>query len=151
MFRSLSAVPALHSYRNPIVPLVQGLFFEEDFFSHSTIPVLSVPANGTVAGTALSLALTLTKREIIFAGLDFCSSDISSHVKPHGFDSLIRDTADRLSPYYSRVFERAFSAFPFFDGEKKYSQLSVSQDVYRMVQDLHAQLRQSVQIQSDRN
>ncbi len=44
-----------------------------------------IPQNGTVSGSALYLALSLTEYPVFYTGLDFCTSDIKSHCMPGEF------------------------------------------------------------------
>jgi len=60
--------------------------------------VARVTAAGTVAYSALGLALGATWGEIIVLGLDFNQRDLFSHVRPHGFDTLWEAGTARLEP-----------------------------------------------------
>lgn len=70
------------------------------------LPALSVPAHGSVAGSALYAAEELTTGPIVFAGLDLSFADIRSHVRGHSFDSILLARSSRLTPpetlYYAR-------------------------------------------------
>ena len=79
---------------------------EQFFIRTLDIPSADAISHGTVAGTALHLALSLGTNAVFFAGLDLEFNDIVGHCRPHTFDSLFCSRADRLSPlthiYYSR-------------------------------------------------
>lgn len=108
----LSAATGAWKLGLPVVPLSQEVFYETEFLSEAGLSAVSVPANGTVSGTALHLARALSRKIVVFTGLDFCTSDIRSHVRPHAFEPFDRDDAFRLRPWHGRVYERAVSSYP---------------------------------------
>lgn len=66
-----------------------------------------VPAQGTVAATALLLALGRKQSTVIFAGLDFCYRDIFSHVRPNNFENWLEPTSNRLGCLHHKIFALA--------------------------------------------
>jgi hypothetical protein len=57
-----------------------------------------VPAHGTVAGTALQLALALQEWPVVLAGIDLAWHGLQSHARPH-LSQVYRDLAgSRLTP-----------------------------------------------------
>jgi hypothetical protein len=108
----LSAATGVWRLGLPVVPLSQEAFYETELLSEAGLRATTVPANGTVSGTALHLSRALRLKTVVFAGLDFCTSDIRSHVRPHAFERFDRDDASRLRPWYGRVLERTISSYP---------------------------------------
>ncbi len=71
-----------------------------------------VPAQGTVAATALLLALAREQAPVIFMGLDFCYRDIISHVRPNNFENWLAPKSNRLSPLHHLIFSLAAQQAP---------------------------------------
>jgi hypothetical protein len=71
-----------------------------------------VPAQGTVAATALLLALGRGKAPVVFAGLDFCYRDIFSHVRPNNFENWLEPESNRLNPLHHKLFALAAEQAP---------------------------------------
>jgi hypothetical protein len=71
-----------------------------------------VPSQGTVAATALLLALQRKKTPVVFAGLDLCYRDIVSHVRPNNFELWLARTANRLDTLHHRLFSMAVQRAP---------------------------------------
>ena len=89
-----SACPSLLLQKKEILPLC----YDDDFISQKVFEALgvqSLPArrNGTVSGSALELFLSLTKKEIYFAGLDLAPSKKKSHALPNVLETE-RDASD---------------------------------------------------------
>jgi hypothetical protein len=87
--------------------LEQPAFFESALLRAAGVTVPIVPPHGTVAATAIDLALSVTDAPVIVAGLDMCSLDILSHARPNAFDALLHLQAGRLTPHTSLCFQRA--------------------------------------------
>ncbi len=103
------AMPLTASFnklQNPVFLINQNTYIEKILLQTLKIPSISLPSNGTVAGSALSLANKLTSFPVIFAGLDFSYDDIHEHVTPHTFDTLIETEQSRLSPLLSILYSR---------------------------------------------
>ncbi len=103
----LSAAQGVWKVTDLVMLMSTGTFFEKDFAEHTGTPAVLVPENGTVAGSAVELALRLGYERIIVAGLDFCYRDIVSHAKPHTFDSFLEKKESRFAPVYSNTFKAA--------------------------------------------
>jgi hypothetical protein len=71
------------------------------------LPVFRLPARGTVSATALDLALGITNGKVYVCGMDFAMRDIQTHARPYVFDTMIYEKSRRVSPWYTRRFERA--------------------------------------------
>jgi len=87
--------------------LAQPVFFEKALLEQAGVEAPLVAPHGTVAATALDLALASTGGPVIVAGLDMCARDISLHARPNAFDRLLHLQSTRLSPHYSLSFRRA--------------------------------------------
>ena len=98
-----SACPSVLLQKKEILPLC----YDDDLFSQKVFEALGVESlaarrNGTVSGSALELFLSLTKKEIFFAGLDLSPSKKKSHALPNVLETE-RDAADfRLRTKASR-------------------------------------------------
>ncbi|MCD6120979.1 MAG: DUF115 domain-containing protein [Spirochaetales bacterium] len=108
----LSAPPNLHNLPFHFTYFVQPYFFEKDISDYAKLNLETIPSGGTVAASALELALRLTSGQIIFAGLDFCYSDIKSHVEPNSFDFYYYLNSTKIRPLYSETFLYALETAP---------------------------------------
>jgi hypothetical protein len=90
----------------PVVPLQQGSMVENELLPLLDRNAIQVPPNGTVAGTALELALATTAGPIVFAGFDLGFPDLRSHASPHAFDRYVAYRAARSRPETTLLFER---------------------------------------------
>ena len=104
----LSAVSGNGEFKT-VISLSNSTFFENVFIKALNLNVKIIPSNGTVAGTAVNLALNINNLPIFIAGLDFCYKDIQSHVKPHSFDPLFRIDISRLEPELCKIYSRTLS------------------------------------------
>ncbi len=105
----LSAARGTWRFEAGVFLLAQPFFFEMDLLNRAAVSAPRVPPNGTVAATALSLALECSRAKVILAGLDLCFFDILSHARPNGFDRLLAVGSTRLSPHYSLAYHWACS------------------------------------------
>ncbi len=103
----LSAARGVWKIGAHIYCILQNTFYENAVLNDSDLPCLSIPQNGTVAGTAMNIALKISSKPVIFFGLDFCYRDILSHARPHTFDNIFEKNESRTKPVYSQIFERA--------------------------------------------
>ncbi|MBI9106060.1 MAG: DUF115 domain-containing protein [Spirochaetales bacterium] len=88
-----------------LIPINQHSFIESAILD-SGDAFINIPSNGTVAGTALFLASTLTSGPVILSGLDFSFIDILSHNRPHSFDSHIEQFTSRTNGLYNIYYHR---------------------------------------------
>ncbi|MDR1058446.1 MAG: DUF115 domain-containing protein [Treponema sp.] len=91
----------------PLLPVSDGSLWQTLILNRLGIPFITLPQRGTVAASALDLALLLTGREIFLAGLDFSHRDIRSHARPYALDRLQEEGANRLNPLYRQRFFRS--------------------------------------------
>ena len=102
-------LPSMSGQRRPAAPflLAQPGLFEKALLEEAGVQAPLIAPHGTVAATAVDLALASTRAPVIAAGLDMCTRDISLHARPSAFDCLLHLQATRLSPHYSLTFHRA--------------------------------------------
>ncbi|MDR0708757.1 MAG: DUF115 domain-containing protein [Spirochaetaceae bacterium] len=93
----------------PLLPLSDGSPWQELVLEGLGIPHISLPQRGTVAASALDLALFLTDGKIVFTGMDLSQRDIRTHARPYAFDRFQEGTSSRFSPRYSQEFFRALA------------------------------------------
>ncbi len=95
-----------HKSIEPIL-FSQGSGIERVFLSYLPFSLKYVPPNGTVAGTALELALNITTGPIVFVGLDLSVEGFLEHARPHPFERLFEVQTSRLSgtetPWICRI------------------------------------------------
>jgi hypothetical protein len=103
--------------RPPVVLLEQPFLAEKALLEAAGITAPVVPPHGTVAATAIELALASTRGPVIVAGLDLASVDLRSHARPNAFDRLLRLQASRLEPHESLSFHRAAAQGSVADGK----------------------------------
>jgi hypothetical protein len=89
---------------------------ERQLLDGAGVTVPSVPAQGTVAATALILALRLREAPVVFTGLDFCYRDILSHVRPNNFENWLEPESNRLAPLHHKLFALAAEQAPAKQG-----------------------------------
>jgi hypothetical protein len=91
----------------PVYFLEQPVVFERELLASARVAAPVLPPHGTVAATAIDLALSSTRAPVIVAGLDLCARDLLSHARPNAFDRLLHLQASRLQPHASLTFHRA--------------------------------------------
>ncbi len=91
---------------NPVLLIDQNTETDRFFIKKSGIPSVKIPENGTVAGTAVMLALTLTDMPVFIAGLDLEYEDIHEHVRPHAFEIIFQQASIRTNPLLNILFTR---------------------------------------------
>lgn len=88
----------------------QGTGIERQFLSFFTFPLTYVPSHGTVAGTALEIALRTTTGPIMSVGLDLCVENSYPHARPHPFEELLSLQTSHLhgteTPWIKRIWDQ---------------------------------------------
>ncbi|OHD22192.1 MAG: hypothetical protein A2064_04145 [Spirochaetes bacterium GWB1_66_5] len=108
----LSAAAGAWSLRTGVQLLAQEALYEQALLSAADYPAPIVPPQGTVAATAMELALRRTRGQVIFAGLDLCFQDLLGHARPNLFESTLESGSDRLQPLHHRRFTWAQAQAP---------------------------------------
>ena len=101
-----AAVPS-QCEEKPFLFLNDGSFWQNIILHDMKIPSVMIPQRGTVTASAIDLALTLSSGNIYLAGVDLCTKDIRTHVRPYSFDYLLSENSNRYSPVYSKSFIRS--------------------------------------------
>jgi hypothetical protein len=106
-----SALPARLFRTNAILPLSYNENAVEDaIVKRLDIHALSVRRNGTVSGTALSLARAISDGPVFFCGLDLGVSTGYQHARPHAREMRERTADTRVSPLSARQAVSGFNA-----------------------------------------
>jgi len=111
----ISATRGIWKFKFKTVFIAQPHFFETDLLSELGMKFPIIPPLGTVAATALHIALNLSSQKIICIGLDFAYDDIISHVRPNAFEKILDYESNRISPLYGTTYRRTMH----FAGIKK--------------------------------
>jgi len=89
----------------------QGMPVEQALLETLVPEVPQVPSQGTVAVTALRLALQATTGPVFIAGLDLAFRDLRGHTSPHTVDRRLEALQGRLTPgeglWADRLFDQA--------------------------------------------
>jgi hypothetical protein len=91
----------------PLFLLEQPVLFEQALLEAAGVSAPVIPPHGTVAATAIDLALASTSAPVIVAGLDMAARDLLAHARPNAFDRLLHLESSRLRPHASLAFHRA--------------------------------------------
>ncbi|MEE8440319.1 MAG: 6-hydroxymethylpterin diphosphokinase MptE-like protein [Spirochaetia bacterium] len=109
----------------PVWPLSHGDHIESMIYEHLSIGPTSVPAHGTVVGTAMHLALALQRWPVVVTGMDFAWHRLRSHARPH-VSEIYRDLAGtRLTPPLSSAYGQAAEMIELSDGWRSNRTLQV--------------------------
>ncbi|MCL2764053.1 MAG: DUF115 domain-containing protein [Treponema sp.] len=92
---------------NPLLIINDGSFWQSIILHELALPSVVIAQRGTVAATAIELALLLTSGNIYLAGMDFSIDGIRTHARPYAFDSIFFNRANRFLPFYSESFTRS--------------------------------------------
>ncbi len=111
----LSAAPGAWRISGKAYLISQDIFFENALLAGTGLSVPTIPSKGTVAATALALALKMTGKKVIFAGLDFCYDDIKPYVRPNAFEPLLLKGENRFNPFNDQMFTRALDFAPIVE------------------------------------
>jgi hypothetical protein len=108
----LSAAAGAWKQAGGVVLIAQEAPYENALLEAAAYPAPRVLPQGTVAATALQLALRSTQREVVFAGLDFCFRDLNGHARPNLFERSLEEGCTRLEPLHHRRFAWALAQAP---------------------------------------
>ncbi len=107
----LTAQPGFCRGSDEIILLDQDTCIEAALYRALPLRRTAVPANGTVAGTALDFALSFDA-PVFFVGLDFSVTGALAHARPHPFHDYYLRSASRLAPTESALFGRLLELYP---------------------------------------
>ncbi len=111
-FSALSGAPDEVLERAPTRFFGQGLPWESALLATLPGGPFVVPSQGTVAVTALNLALAATTGAVYVAGLDLAWRDYRGHVSGHTVERRLVPDVGRLTPWESLLAERCFLQAP---------------------------------------
>lgn len=108
---------ALGSAADPVLTQRPCLFFSQGLeIERSLLGALGgyteVPSQGTVAVTALRLALRATSGPVLVAGLDLSFRDLRGHTSPHTVDRRLSTMHHRLAPWEGLWAQRRIDQAP---------------------------------------
>ncbi len=114
---TLPLATVLMGATNQLSPLYLSFntFIEQDLLEG--LPHVWVPWAGTVAVSALVLALKLTPNEVILVGQDFTVKTLHGHARPHTFDITHEAQSHRFNPLttiYSSLQWHAQATLPLY-------------------------------------
>jgi hypothetical protein len=108
MLAALSSAPDPVLAARPCLFFSQGMPVEQALLTALMPSFPEVPSQGTVAVTALRLALEATTGPVFIAGLDLAFRDLRGHTSPHTVDRRFETLQDRLAPEESLWAQRLF-------------------------------------------
>jgi hypothetical protein len=106
---SMNAALPSQCVEHPLLLMIDGSFWQQLVFRSLGLPFMSLCQRGTVTATALDLAFSLTRKEVVISGTDLAIDDIRMHTTPYAFERLLEEGATRFSPLYSQYFTRALA------------------------------------------
>jgi hypothetical protein len=106
-----SALPGGLLRESPVLPLsYPDSSLAKTLLALRGIPPVTVERNGTVSGTALSLAFALSAGPVFFCGLDLAPGAGYQHALPNPREDRERRGDGRLSPLAGRLAQEGFQA-----------------------------------------
>ncbi|MBQ0004209.1 MAG: DUF115 domain-containing protein, partial [Treponema sp.] len=124
---------------NTIIPLAYCDNYDNSIFDNFHISYNKAVRNGTISGTALELALSLTDKEIYFAGLDLEASKGFVHTAPNELEieNSIKD--NKLKTCDTRLFSQGLESTQleiyrnwFISNSEKFTSPVRKSNVYRV-------------------
>jgi hypothetical protein len=112
LYMPLSACSGLGGNFLPVSLFHQGTALEKTLLEGLAPAPPWVPSNGTVAGSAVELVLSLGAGPVLLAGLDMAARGIEEHVRPNAFDEMYEAASCRLGPEESLRGMRVYSLYP---------------------------------------
>lgn len=105
-----SACPTVLLETQTVVPLCYSDGIEAPLLSACGLPAMGAVRNGTVSGTAVEFALTLTSGNIYLCGLDLATAPGFQHTQPNALELRNEAHDARLHPKHTRIAAAAFGA-----------------------------------------
>lgn len=107
---SLSAALPSALLDNTLIPLADDSLWQSMVCGEARLQAIRAPQRGTVAATAVDLALLLGSGPVYLAGFDLGVRDGKTHARPNALDRFHEDDASRFAPSASEAFVRYLSA-----------------------------------------
>jgi hypothetical protein len=103
----------------PMLFFSQGMAVERALLGSVMSNFGEIPSQGTVAVTAIELALGATTGPVFILGLDLAFHDLRAHASPHTVDRRLSSAISRLTPHEGRLAESLFAQAPVWsDGAR---------------------------------
>ena len=112
LLAALGSSPDRELSRRRVLFFSQGMPVEKALLEAWGTPFPEVPSQGTVAVTALRLALEATSGPVFIAGLDLSYRDLRGHTSPHTVDRRLEALHHRLQPLEGQWAQRLFDQAP---------------------------------------
>lgn len=110
-FSPEAAVPSPLLKSATVIPLCyDDSTIQARFFSALGIRAMPARRNGTVSGTAVELALTLTERNVYCVGLDLAPARGHQHTQPNALELSAQGGDARLAPKETRLSAAQFTS-----------------------------------------
>jgi hypothetical protein len=109
---ALSSAPDPVLTQRPCLFFSQGMPVERQLLAALVSGYGEIPSQGTVAVTAIELALASTAGPVFVAGLDLAFRDLRGHASPHTADRRMETRQTRLAPREGLLAEGLFSQAP---------------------------------------
>jgi hypothetical protein len=90
----------------PVLAISDGSPHQEELLARLSLPHIALPQRGTVAASAIDLALALGNGPVYIAGVGLANRDLLSHARPYALDRFQWESQTRLSPGYSQTVAR---------------------------------------------
>ncbi len=90
---------------NTIIPLDYEDSFSTILLNKLHIKALNAVRNGTVSGTAIDFALSVTDEPVGVIGLDLCNSKTYSHTQPNALELISSTKDNKLNPLCTRLYK----------------------------------------------
>lgn len=131
---SEASCPASIFKDNIIIPLCYEDKMQKQFFSKCNMEYILAARNGTVSGTALELALSLTTENIYICGLDLACAKGFQHTQPESLELDNSKKDYRLRTVLSRLVPREYSSYSLKIYENWFRSLDekIAKRVYRV-------------------
>ena len=131
--------------QKPVMLLSQNTVQEDLLLKNFPSSMTFIPQNGTVSGSALYLALSLTEYPVFYIGLDFCTSDLKSHCMPGEFSIPEYTSSLRSNPFLNILYKKYSDYYSYKTGLKNnktsiqlqtysswFNNFSSERDIYRI-------------------
>ena len=93
-----------------ILPLDYGDGISETFLKKFSFESIKAYRNGTVSGTAVQLAMSLTTAPVFFCGLDLAPSKEYAHTQPNELEIFNMQSDNRLRPLETRIYPSSLNS-----------------------------------------
>lgn len=127
-------IPGSITEQNIILPLSYHDGLTKDFLKICGIKSIKAERNGTVSGTALELARTISENVIYFCGLDLCSSKGFQHTQPNEIEINSQITDNRISTSEGRTSKSGFNSYSLSIYRSWFCQQTGLSQVYRIIE-----------------